>query len=59
MSSDDERQFGTLVAGLLDRLQKGDMQAADQLWDVGGTLPEDKRKQLEERVHEILDKFDL
>lgn len=53
------RTFGPLVAGLLGNLRKGDMSAADQLWDVGQTLSEDKRKELEKLVHAELDKLDM
>lgn len=59
MSTNEEQTFGALAASLLDRLRKGDMHAADLLWDVGSQLPEDKRRELEKLVHVELDKHDL
>jgi len=57
--SDEERDFGPLIAGLLAKLRQGDQEVADQLWDVSSnSLPPDKQQQLEKLVHDALDKLD-
>lgn len=57
--TDEERDFGPVVAGLLAKLRQGDLHAADQLYDVSSnSLTPDKQQQLEKLVHIELDKFD-